>query len=445
MTRRIAVVAWLAAGVLLITTTPSTGQIAATRGTGTNNAITDVPGIELGHSTDRDGMTGATVIFAPDQAVGGVDVRGGWPGTVETDLLDPRNLVHRVNAIVLAGGSIFGLEARTGVMRCLEEQSEGFAVGFTPEQVVPIVPGAVIHDLARDDLKARPSAESGYEACTAAASGPVEQGNVGAGTGAVTGGFKTGFGTASADLGGGIIVGAAVAVGAVGLPFRSDTCELFVSYLEVDDEFGAYQRPSASECGASPRTAAQSVGGTIGVVATNVALDKAQAQKMAGIAQDGIARAVHPSHTLRDGDVAFALSTGSIDAAKQCLATTPGLTPTLCALVVNDVLAAAADAMSRAVVHAILAARSTDSAPSYCDAYGSGCASAGTSKRAARLDRARGRTSTGDRIDPSATGATDEVPGGVLEFGFVGMLGALAGRRLRSYRRGRRTSTGRGA
>ena len=204
---------------------------------GPMNAITDVPGIEVGQFTSRVHLTGTTVVLARSGAVAGVDVRGSAPGTRETDLLNPINLVEQVQAVVLSGGSAYGLATADGVMHCLEDQGIGFPVDKT--NVVPIVPAAVLYDLGRcgTDFSRRPGAYAGHQACTTAGGGPVAQGNVGAGTGAFAGDIKGGIGTASTDLGDGVMVGALVAVNSYGSVYNPNTGELYGAYLELGDEF----------------------------------------------------------------------------------------------------------------------------------------------------------------------------------------------------------------
>ena len=371
---------------------PALGQVQ------TNNAITDVDGILVGHSTNAAGSVGTTVVYAPDTAIGAFDVRGGWPITVETDLMDPKNLVQKVNAIVISGGGQVGLEPRTGVMRCLEERQEGFSVGVTAAEVVPIVPGAAINDVGRIGDTAKPTADDGYQACMTAADGPVTQGNVGAGTGAVAGGIKGGFGTASSNLGNGVWVGAAVAVGSYGRPWVPGSCVLhFARYAALGAEYGTYQPPSASECAAADGKLPVEVGNSVAVVATNFALSKAQAEKMAGIGQDGLARAITPSHTSLDGDPVFALSTGTLEVVGDCQANAPSLAPTVCAIVLNSIFAMAADTLSRAVNHAILEAQTVGAVKSYCDTFPSSCGQASAqAKDAALVGGVSGRSSVPD-------------------------------------------------
>lgn len=277
------------------------------------NAITDVPGIKVGHYTDEVALTGCTVVLCEDGAVAGVDVRGSAPGTRETDLLRPTNLVEKVQAILLSGGSAFGLDAAGGVMRFLEERGYGHE---TSVGKVPIVPAAIIFDLNVGDPRKRPVAENGYQACLAASSGEVAEGCVGAGTGATVGkvlgirrATKSGLGTASRILADGLIVGALVVVNAVGDVVDPWTGKLlagprdeqgkgFISTVELLADGGVVRSKTLAE------------NTTLGVVATNAALSKEQVNKVAQMAQDGVARCIKPSHTMHDGDVMFALSLG---------------------------------------------------------------------------------------------------------------------------------------
>jgi L-aminopeptidase/D-esterase-like protein len=339
--------------------------------TGKNNAITDVPGIEVGHY-DRNN-TGTTVLLVQKGAVGGVDVRGSAPGSRETDLLNPTNLVDRVNAVVLTGGSAYGLATADGVMLWLEEKKLGWPVGGG--NVVPIVPAAVLYDPGRlgRAFQDRPTAEFGRKACENASSGLVAMGNVGAGAGAISGGLKGGIGTASVDLGSGVIVGAIVAINSAGSTVNLETGEFYAKYLEVNNEFGNLKAPFSSAGLATDRaskvalsdTSEPAKNTTIAVVATNVQLTKAQAKKIAEMAQDGMARAVRPAHTMFDGDTVFSLATGELDpAVLQQQAAWGNM-----AANVNKLGAAAADALSRAIVHAMLNARTVGDVPCYRDKY----------------------------------------------------------------------------
>ena len=288
------------------------------------DSIVDVRGIEVGYAQDHEALTGCTVILCRKGAVGGVDVRGGAPGTRETDLLDPINLVEKVHAVVLAGGSAFGLDAATGVMRYLEEKKIGFNTGAAK---VPIVPAAILYDLNIGRADVRPDSAMGYRAAASASSDTSEEGNVGAGTGASIGKMfgatlatKSGVGTASMDIGGGVILGALVAVNAFGDVVDPQTAKILaglrsgkVGPLRIGKK-GYFADTLTMMKGAIGRGilgVAARANTVIGVVATNAKLNKAQATKVAQMAQDGVARAIRPAHTMLDGDVLFALSTGA--------------------------------------------------------------------------------------------------------------------------------------
>jgi L-aminopeptidase/D-esterase-like protein len=282
-----------------------------------NNTLTVVPGIRVGHATNLDAITGCTAILCPPNTVGGVDVRGGAPGTRETALLDPLRSVGIVNAIMLSGGSAYGLATADGAMRYLEAQGSGYTTntGF----LVPIVPAAILFDLAVGHGDVRPDAAMGYAACENATNEPVEQGSVGAGTGCRIGALmgnelatKGGIGSASVDLGDDLVVAALCAVNAVG---------------NVMDEQGQILAGLRSPEGGfvdllaalrlMPRSTPPPQEGqntVIGVVATNAHLTKTQVNKIAQMAHDGLARAVRPAHTMYDGDTLFALATGEIAA-----------------------------------------------------------------------------------------------------------------------------------
>ncbi|MDQ0787538.1 L-aminopeptidase/D-esterase-like protein [Streptomyces sp. B3I7] len=337
------------------------------------DALTDVPGLRVGHATRAGSgwLTGTTVVLAPEPgAVAAVDVRGGGPGTKETDALDPRNLVRTVEAVVLTGGSAYGLDSASGVMAWLEERGRGVRVGPGPEHVVPVVPAACVFDLGRGgDFGARPDAATGRAAVEAAA-GPagtaVAQGCVGAGTGAVVGAFKGGVGTASTVLGSGITVGALVVANAAGSAVDPETGALYGEFWQGRrvgyPAAGVHEAARRRLDDAAARRTAPPLNTTLAVVATDAALSKAQAQKVAGTAHDGIARAVRPVHLLNDGDTVFALSTGARPL--------PDGDP----LALNEVLAAGADLVTRAIVRAVRAARSYEGPggdwPSYEELYG---------------------------------------------------------------------------
>ncbi|MFE2882937.1 P1 family peptidase [Streptomyces sp. NPDC059272] len=340
----------------------------------TVDALTDVAGVRVGHATRAgDGwLTGTTVVLAPEGgAVAAVDVRGGGPGTKETDALDPRNLVQRVDAIVLTGGSAYGLDAASGVMAWLEEQGRGVRVGPDPLHVVPVVPAACVFDLGRGGtFKARPDASTGRAAVEAAAiSGPgvrVREGCVGAGTGAVVGQLKGGIGTASIVLESGITVAALVVANAAGSATDPDTGVLYGELFQGGRT--KYPDPEVHEAAGQRLTEAIAkntpppLNTTLAVVATDATLTKAQAQKLAGTAHDGIARAVRPVHLLNDGDTVFTLATGT----RPLNAQNP--------LALNEVLAAGAETVTRAIVRAVRAAEPVEGPggtwPSYEELYG---------------------------------------------------------------------------
>ncbi|MCS7207519.1 MAG: P1 family peptidase [Dehalococcoidia bacterium] len=281
-------------------------------------ALTDVPGVLVGHWTDPQNATGCTVVLVPKGAVGGVEVRGSAPGTRETDLLRPTALVQQVHAVVLSGGSAFGLATADGVMRWLEERGIGFRLGTA---VVPIVPAAILFDLLlAGPHKARPGPEAGYQACQGATAGPVAEGSVGAGTGATVGKIlgmaratKGGIGTASLHLGQGIVVAALVAVNAVGDVVDPHTGRILAGPRREDGK-GFHSTVELLLQGVVPPRSPQT-NTTIGIVATNARLTKEQVNKLAVYAQDGLALAIRPCHTMRDGDCMFALATGEATAS----------------------------------------------------------------------------------------------------------------------------------
>ena len=307
-----------------------------------HHAITDVPGVRVGHYTDRANATGCTVVICEDGAVGGVDVRGSAPGTRETDLLDPTATVEEVHAVLLSGGSAFGLAAAAGVVQYLEENDIGLK--RLSDSVIPIVPAAILFDLGVITDKVRPGPDEGRAACEAATSGPVAEGSVGAGTGATVAkllgrerGLKGGVGTYALDLGGGLIVGAIVAVNAVGGVFDPDTGRIVAGPIAEDgatmlDSMKLITDPDFPQIRAR---AGQNT--TIGVVATNARLNKPQASKLASVAHDGLALSVRPAHLMSDGDTMFALATGSHDAETD----------------LNRLCAASALCVSRAILRAV--------------------------------------------------------------------------------------------
>ncbi|PBC82979.1 MULTISPECIES: P1 family peptidase [unclassified Streptomyces] len=345
---------------------------------GPQDALTDVLGLRVGHAqrTGDGYLTGTTVVLAPEGgAVAAVDVRGGGPGTRETDALDPRNLVQRIEAVVLTGGSAFGLDAASGVAGWLEEQGRGFRVGPDPAQVVPVVPAAALFDLGRGgDWRARPDAALGRAAAAAAADtgpgAPVAQGNTGAGTGAVAGGLKGGVGTASVVLPSGATVAALAAVNAAGSFADPRTGALYgrldegPAVLPSPEVHAAAARRLAEAGEISRARSAASVrpplNTTLAVVATDAVLTRAQALKLAGTAHDGLARAVRPVHLLSDGDTVFALSTATRPLTPEAAHTEAAFDVHAEAGALNQILSAGADVLTRAVVRAAQEAETVD-------------------------------------------------------------------------------------
>ncbi len=328
---------------------------------GTYNAITDVAGISVGHYSDNDLLTGITVVLAQEGSVGGVDVRGGSPGTRETDLLSPVNRIERVDAVALCGSSAFGLNAVGGVMRYLEERGIGHSA--MEGVVVPIVPAAVIFDLDRGKRSGHLTEASGHRACERATGGAVPQGNVGAGTGAISGGLKGGIGTASEALENGIVVGAIAAVNSSGTTVDTETGGFYARGLEIDGEFGGLKSDVPARM--VPRPDIQRRQGqhtTICVVATDAMLNKAQATKVAQMAHDGIARAIYPSHTMFDGDTVFSIATGAAGNLGEESSNNRDRALSL-------IGTSAADTLARAIVHAMLAAESIGSYICHRDRY----------------------------------------------------------------------------
>ena len=306
-------------------------------------AITDVPGIEVGHFTDSRRPTGCSVVITRQGAVGGVAVRGAAPGTRETDLLEPGNTVNQVHAVLLSGGSAWGLDAAGGVMRWLDEQGIGLNVG--PARV-PIVPAAVLFDLTLGDPTIRPDAQAGYAACLNASVQAPAQGNVGAGSGATVGklfgmqrAMKGGIGTASVRVGG-VTVGALVACNALGDVIDPDTGAL-IAGARNDNGHSLCDTRRSLLAGVPPLPILAGTNTTIGVIATDAKLSKTQAQRLAQIGHDGLARSINPVHTLSDGDTLFALSTG-------LASTSPGMT-VLCVM--------AAEAVAMATLAAVKSAQ----------------------------------------------------------------------------------------
>jgi L-aminopeptidase/D-esterase-like protein len=317
-----------------------------------------IEGFEIGHHTaDGEGwLTGTTIVLARDSAVGGVDVRGGGPGTRETDLLDPTTAIDRVHAVVLTGGSAYGLAAANGVMAGLEAAGIGWPVGPERHQVVPIVPAAVIFDLGRGGVFGnRPTNDFGMLALEAATREQPETGSIGAGTGAVCGGIKGGFGYAERELESGVSVAAAVVVNAAGSPVNPESGRLWA------DRFRLLARPSDAEREVLATTYAQgqrTVATTIGVVLTDAILTKAQAAKIAAVAHDGMARAVRPVHSMFDGDTVFCLASSRRPLADDQIRSL---------FAFNALLAAAADVFADACLDGIVSATGRGSWKSYTE------------------------------------------------------------------------------
>lgn len=341
---------------------------------GPHNDLTDVAGIRVGHHQRASGrwLTGTTVVLPPPDTVAGVDVRGGGPGTRETDLLDPRAMMQRVDALCLTGGSAYGLAAADGVMQRLAEQHRGFVVGPEPHHVVPIVPSAVLFDLgAGGDFRNRPDASFGYRAARAASARPVRQGSVGAGTGAHAASLKGGIGSASVVLPSGVTVAALVAANPAGSVVDPANGELWAVRYGLPGEFRHVRRPNRAEVAAANAKVPQppQLNTTLAVVATDAVLDKSECTRLAMAAHDGMARAIRPIHTLVDGDVAFALATGSVELPDE--GTSSGIIRARATrpAQVSVLIAAAADAVARAIAHAVLAATSAGGMTSYLDEY----------------------------------------------------------------------------
>lgn len=319
-----------------------------------NNSITDIPGIKVGHAQDLNAGTGCTVIICEEGAVTGVDIRGGGPGTREIDVLNPINLVTKSHAVYLGGGSAYGLDGASGVMQYLEEKGLGFDVGIG---VVPIVPGAVLFDLfvGRHDI--RPDKKMGYEACVNSSSNSKAEGNIGAGTGASVGKIKGpdffmkgGLGTASRQVGD-LIVGAIVAVNCFGDIICPFTGRIIAGALDEEkrnlaDTMSIISSPEFRE------SSAFSGNTTIGCIAVNAILTKAEATKVAMMAHDGFARAINPIHTMYDGDTIFCMSTGSVESDPSTIG------------------ALAAEVMAEAIVNAVKNAESAFGIPGYSEIIG---------------------------------------------------------------------------
>jgi L-aminopeptidase/D-esterase-like protein len=338
----------LALGVALFAGTTTRGAGPDARG------LTAVDGLRVGSITLSERPTGCTVIVVEGAgAVGGVSQRGGAPGTRETDLLDPGNMVDKVNAVVLSGGSAFGLDAASGAVRWLEEQNIGWDVRIAK---VPIVPAAILFDLpVGGNPKIRPTADCGYRAAAAATTGPVQEGSVGAGAGATVGksggpgrSMKAGLGSYALALPNGLVVAAIVAVNAVGDIIDPDTGKVVAGVRNPDGTLADARLLLRAGPPAAPRPGENT---TIGLVATNARLTKAEASRMALMADDGFARAIFPAHTMGDGDTVFALATGRWTGEAN----------------VTQIGALAADVMARAIVRAATEATGLPNLPAARD------------------------------------------------------------------------------
>jgi L-aminopeptidase/D-esterase-like protein len=322
-----------------------------------NKSITLIDGIRVGHAHDEEALTGCTVILCEKGAVAGVDQRGGAPGTRETDALQPVHLVNKVHAIMLAGGSAFGLDAASGAVRYLEERKVGLNVGVAR---VPIVPSAILFDLAIGSAKRRPDADMGYQACLNASKSAPEEGNAGAGMGATVGkilgpgrAMKSGIGTAVVNIGGGVQVAAIVAVNAFGDVIDPRTGRIVAGVRSGSKwpvgagkaKFADTMKVMKTLIGRGILAFAQRGNTVIGVVATNAKLDKNQATKVARMAMNGVATTIRPANTMLDGDTIFALATGKRKAD------------------VNIVGAYAAEAVAEAILRGVRAARSAGGLP----------------------------------------------------------------------------------
>ncbi len=324
-----------------------------------NNTITAIQGVRVGHYTDTENLKGTTVVrFTANGATAAVDVRGSAPGTRETDLLDPINLVDKVHAIVLSGGSAYGLDAASGVMTCLENENIGFPVG--EGIVVPIVPAAVLFDLDIGNAKVRPSAQWGFQACKNADTSAVKMGNIGAGTGATVGkslgknrAMKSGLGSSLIRLPKGALVGAIVAVNALGDVIERDK---IISGVRGDEK-GSFLSSVNIMLDQELKDIFPGSNTTIGIVVTNIPLNKTQLQKVAQMAHDGMARAINPTHTMYDGDTIFAVSVPSQKNVEK----------TASANIVNLAGTAASEALQKAIINAVKQATSLKGYPAASD------------------------------------------------------------------------------
>ncbi len=345
----------LAVGTGVVSGAVGTGQVEAQEGFDTAaGSVTSIDGIRVGHFTDPRRPTGCTVVIAEAGAVGGVDVRGGGPGTRETDLLDPVRMVQKVHAVMLSGGSAFGLDTASGAMRYLEERDIGFDVRIAK---VPIVPAAILFDLGvGDNPKIRPDAEAGYQACLNATDGPVAEGSVGAGAGATVGkaaggrtAMKGGIGSACVTTQDGLQVGALVAVNAIGDIYDYRTGRIVAGARKPDGSgFVNVTRQVRQNGSFRIDTAPQNT--TIGIIVTNADLSKTDANRVAQVAHDGLARSINPAHLQGDGDTLFVMATGAKKSANLSIVST-----------------LAAEMVSDAIVRAVITATGLPGIPAYRD------------------------------------------------------------------------------
>jgi len=345
--------------------------------TGARNDITDVSGIAVGHyqRLEAPWLTGTTVVVPKSGTVASVDVRGGGPGTRETDCLEPTTMVQSVDAICLSGGSAYGLDAATGVMKWLAEHHRGFRVGPEDHHVVPIVPTAVLFDLgAGGNFHLQPDATFGYAAANAVADGPIQQGVVGAGAGARSGGLKGGLGSASAVLDNGVTVGCIVAVNSAGSPVDPRTGELWSLRYAIGNEFGNLGAASTHdiERWASRPMDPPPLNTTLAIVAVDVPLTKTECKRLAAIGHDGMARAINPIHQYTDGDLVFGLATAEREFPDPATTNVPvGAIQSGNARIyqLNEIFNAASECVTRAIAHAVLHATSVGQWSSYRDTF----------------------------------------------------------------------------
>ena len=315
------------------------------------NTITDIPGIKVGHYTDTNAGTGCTVILTEDGAIAGVDVKGSAPGTRETELLRPMNLVSEIHAVLLSGGSTFGLDAASGVVRYLEDLKIGIEFG---KFKIPIVSSAIPFDLELLRGDVRPGPTEGYLACENASTSVTDQGTVGAGTGATVAkllgmdrAIKGGIGSSSIDLGNGLKVGAIVAVNSLGSIYDPEDGSLIAGPRSTDGSEMYDSMKLITSTDTNLPTTNESSNTTLGIVATNATLTKEQANKLASVAHDGLAMAVRPAHSMNDGDVVFALSTKATSQDVN----------------INQLCAASVLCLSRAILNGVQLARGLGSIP----------------------------------------------------------------------------------